>query len=67
MGYLLTIGIIYSILIGLMIIERSQKRGRWIFPLILGMYIFVHSLLLFNIKIGVWETFAKWFAGLPLT
>ena len=66
-GYLCTIGFVYSILIGLMILERKQKRGRWVFPLILGLYIFVHSLLIFQINFGIWETFAKWFAGLPLT
>jgi len=66
-AYLCTIGIVYSILIGLIIMERKQKRGRWVFPLILVLYIFVHSLLIFHIRIGVWETFAKWFAALPLT
>ena len=67
LSYFLTIGLVYSLLIGLMIMERKQKRGRWVFPLILVLYIFVHSLLIFHIRIGVWETFAKWFAALPLT
>ena len=66
-GFLCTIGLVYSLLIGLIIIERKQKSGRWVFPLILGLYIIVHSLIISQIKIGVWETFAKWFAGLPLT
>lgn len=66
-GYYFTIGILYSILIGLIILERKQKSGRWLFPLILGLYIFAHSLILFQIDFGAWETFAKWFAGLPLT
>ncbi len=66
-AYYLTIGFVYSILLGLMILERKQKRGRWVFPLILGLYIIVHSILIFNINFSIWETFAKWFAGLPLT
>ncbi len=66
-AFFCTIGLVYSLLIGLMILERKQKRGRWVFLLILGLYIFVHSLLIFHIRIGVWETFAKWFAALPLT
>lgn len=66
-GYYSTIAILYSLLIGLIILERKQKSGRWIFPLILGLYIFAHFLILFQIDFGAWETFAKWFAGLPLT
>ena len=65
--YMVTIGLLYSVLIGLIILERKQKQGRWIFPLILGLYIFVHSVLLFRIKIAPWEAFAQWFASLPLT
>ena len=67
LAYYLTIGFVYSILIGLMILEWKQKRGRWVFPLILGLYIVVHSLLIFHINFSIWETFAIWFAGLPLT
>ena len=66
-AYFCTIGFVYSLLIGLMILERKQKKGRWVFPLILGLYIIVHSILIFKVRIGVWETFAKWFADLPLT
>jgi len=66
-GYLLTIGLIYSVLVGLMIVERKEKRGRWVFPLVFGLYFFIHSLLIFKVRIGIWETFAQWFASLPLT
>lgn len=67
LAFLVTIGIVYSLLIGLIILERKQTRGKWVFPLILGLYVSVHTLLLSNIQIPIWETFAKWFAGLPLT
>ena len=67
LAYFLTIGLVYSLLIGLVILERKQKRGRWVFPLILGLYVCVHAILIFKVPIGFWETFAKWFAGLPLT
>ncbi len=66
LSYYLTIGVVYSLLIGLMILERNQKRGRWVFSLILGLYIIVHSIFIFQVRIGIWETFAKWFAGLSL-
>jgi hypothetical protein len=66
-AYPLTILLIYSLLIGLIIWERKQKRGRWVFPLILGLYIILHSIILFNVHIGPWESFAKWFIGLSIT
>ena len=66
-AYLATIAILYLLLIGLMIKERKQKRGRWVFPLTLGMYIVVHAILISGVHIGIWQSFSKWFAGLPLT
>jgi len=66
-AYLFTIGIIYAILIALIILERRQKRGRWVFPLILILYMLVHSVIIFNIHISIWKAFCKWFIVLPLT
>jgi hypothetical protein len=66
-GYLATIFLIYLLFAGLIFAERKQKVGRWVFPLILGTYIFVHSVIIFQIQIGPWQAFAKWFASLPLT
>jgi hypothetical protein len=66
-GYFITIAIIYLILVSLMIAERHQKKGRWIFPLVLILYLLVHSVVIFNIHIGIWEAFCKWFIVLPLT
>lgn len=66
-AYLFTIGIIYALLLFLIILERHQKRGRWVFPLVLLLYIIVHSIIIFGIHIGIWQAFAKWFIVLPLT
>ena len=66
-GYYFTIGFVYLILLTLIFLERNQKKGRWIFPLILGLYLFVHSVLIFNIHFGWWQAFGKWFYSLPLT
>lgn len=66
-GYLISIGLLYSLFIGLIIAERKQKTGRWVFPVALGLYVFVHSVLIFQIKISPWQAFAEWFASLPLT
>jgi len=66
-AFLITIGIIYALLIGLILRERRQKRGRWLFPLILGLYIVVHAIIIFDIHIAPWEAFARWFETLPIT
>lgn len=66
-AYLCTISIVYALLIAVIIKERKQKRGRWIFPLMLAMYIMVHAIILFQIHIGLWQAFSKWFAVLPIT
>jgi len=66
-SYLLTIGLVYAILITLIILERKQKKGRWVFPLILGLYIIMHAILLLNVHIAPWEAFATWFEKLPIT
>lgn len=66
-GYLAAISLIYVILIGLIVAERKQKVGRWVFPLALALYIFVHSVLIFQIEIAPWQAFAEWFSVLSLT
>lgn len=66
-GYITMIILLYTLLIGLIISERKLKVGRWVFPLALGLYVFVHAVLLFQIRIPVWQAFAEWFAALPLT
>ena len=66
-GYLATTVLIWLLLIFLIIRERKEKKGRWVFPLGLGMYLFVHSFILLQIPMGPWQAFARWFASLPLT
>ncbi len=66
-GYLAAIAILYLLLIGLVIAERKQRVGRWVFSLTLGLYIFVHSVILFQIEIPPWQAFSEWFEALPLT
>lgn len=66
-GYLATILTVYLILILLSVFSWRHRRGRWVFPIILAAYIFVHSVIIFQIRIGIWESFVEWFASLPLT
>lgn len=67
MPYVITVLFIYLVLIILIIGERKRKSGRWVFPLMLALLIMVHSVRIFNFRIGIWEQFAVWFASLPLT
>lgn len=66
-GYLLAISPDYIILIILIIIERKESKGRWVFPVGLGLFLFVHVVRIFSITIPGWEHFSKWFISLPLT
>lgn len=63
---LCTLLIVYCLLIGLIIKESKQQRGRWVFQLVPGPYIVVHSIMIFQVQFDYWESFSKWFAGLPL-
>ena len=66
-AYLITIGLVYALLIGLIIRDRKEKSGRWVFPLALVLYLLVHSVIIFQIRLKPWEAFVDWFASLPLT
>src|ERR1700722_20185708 len=39
LAFYMTISVVYAVLIGLIFLERRQKRGRWVFPLILCLYL----------------------------
>ncbi len=66
-AYLMTIGLVYALLIALIIRDRKEKKGRWVFPLALLLYLLVHAIIIFQIQLGPWESFVDWFATLPLT
>jgi hypothetical protein len=66
-GYYVVLAIVYTVLGTLIYVERNQKKGRWVFPLILGLYLFVHATILFGWHYSWWQTFGKWFYSLPLT
>jgi hypothetical protein len=66
-GYIVTILIVDLLLIGLILGERKARKGRWVFPVVLLLYILVQIVLVFNIKFSLWEIFVEWFSALPLT
>lgn len=66
-GYFVVLAIVYAVLGILIFIERNQKQGRWVFPLILGLYLMVHAVIIFGVHFELWQSFGKWFYALPLT
>ena len=66
-AYLATIGLVYALLITLIIRDRHSKKGRWVFPMALFLFLMVHSIVIFQIRLPGWMAFVDWFAALPLT
>ncbi|MFH4964254.1 hypothetical protein V8G69_04560 [Gaetbulibacter sp. M235] len=63
----ISISIMYALIAYLIFIERKQTSGRWVFPLFLLMSIIFHYLIFFEISFEFWDSFAEWFAKLPIT
>ncbi len=61
-AYYITVAIVSLLLITLIILERKQKNGRWVFPLTLCMY-----LIAGNVKVHALDPLANWLVQLPLT
>ena len=64
--FFIGIGIVLGVLISLIILERKQKSGRWVFPLVLSIYVIAYPISFFEIKIPP-DSFNRWFNSLPLT
>jgi uncharacterized membrane protein len=64
--YFIGVGIVLGVLITLIFLERKQKSGKWVFPLVLGIYVLAYPISFFDIKIPP-DSFNKWFNSLPLT
>ena len=67
LGLAITVAIMYLLIISLIIIERKQFNGRWVFPLLLLLYLIFHYLIFFQVSFSFWDDFAKWFVKLPIT
>ena len=67
LGLGITVAIMYALIISLIILERKQTKGRWVFPLLLAMYVVFHILIFFEISFPLWDSIAAWFVQLPIT
>lgn len=56
------------VLLVLIWLERNAREGRWVFPLMLGVFVLAQIPALFGLTDQAWwQGFARWFAGLSLT
>ena len=64
----LTYGLTDLVFLILIFLERRSSRGRWVFPVMLLVFILVQvPALLWLTDWPVWQSIAKWFSSLPLT
>jgi hypothetical protein len=67
LGLGITVLVMYALIISVIVIERKQKSGRWVFPLLLGLYMVFHCLIFFKVSFPLWDFMAAWFVRLPIT
>ncbi len=65
--YYWTIALIYLSIMALIFAGRRNPDGQWVFPMILGLNMVFHSVIVFDIPVVWFERFATWFIELPLT
>ena len=66
-GLGITYLIMYVLIISLIIIERKQASGRWVFPLFLILLTVFYSLFFFQVSFPLLDSIANWFVRLPIT
>lgn len=47
--------------------ERKNISGRWVFPLMLGVFLILQVTAFFVNELPAWQGFAEWFRSIPLT
>jgi uncharacterized membrane protein YozB (DUF420 family) len=61
----LTFALTNAILVWLIWLDRNSPRGRWVFPVLLGVFVLFQIPALFGLTwTGPWQSFAHWFAAL---
>lgn len=64
-GQWLTFGMINLVLIGLSIIDRNNKKVRWVFPGLLVLYFIIEIPIFFGLTNSPWwQNFAAWLASI---
>ncbi len=64
----LTYGLTDILFLLLIIAERRNRSGRWVFPLMLIVFVIAQApALLWLTNLQIWQSFAIWFKSVPLT
>ena len=64
----LTYGLTDILFLILIIAERRNRSGRWVFPLMLIVFVIAQiPALLWLTNLEIWQSFAIWFRSIPLT
>jgi hypothetical protein len=67
LSFYFTTALIYLLLLFLGIREWRKGEGISCYPFILIYYVICHYIILFEIDIELWSSFARWFLSLPIT
>lgn len=63
-----TFGLTDLLLVALIWLERHSRAGRRVFPAMLAVFVLAQIPALFSLtEAPLWQSFARWFAALPLT
>lgn len=64
-GQWLTFGSINLILIALSIMDRKNRKAKWVYPSLLIIYLIIEIPIFFNLTgQGWWQSFAEWFGSI---
>lgn len=62
-----TFGLTDLAFLALIFAERKNLAGRWVFPLMLGVFVLLQVPAFFVMGSPTWQAFADWFRSIPLT
>jgi hypothetical protein len=60
----ITFGLVYTILLVLIALDRKSKRGRSALWVLLGLFVALHALIMLVPGTSAWQRFAVWYADL---
>lgn len=63
----ITFGLTDLLFLVLIYSERKNTVGRWVFPLMLGVFVLLQIPAFFAMGSPTWQAFAEWFRSIPLT
>jgi hypothetical protein len=62
----ITFGLTDLVFLILIFAERKNRTGRWVFPMMLGVFVLLQIPAFFVMDSPAWQAFAVWFRSIPL-